>query len=133
MDKHRVIGKRPFKPKKGFVLPTHHFDGPYNPLHLQLDSQDNLLPGNEPLKSVDAIYMRHDICYRDTPAGKRECERKMLAELNVLVPEGRREKVDRELVRSIIRFKHRMGLGIDWSNQLANELHKPVRRRFDKR
>ena len=26
-----------------------------------------------------------------------------------------------------------MGLGIDWSNQLANELHKPVRRRFEKR
>ena len=26
-----------------------------------------------------------------------------------------------------------MGLGIDWSNQLANELHKPVRGRFDKR
>ena len=26
-----------------------------------------------------------------------------------------------------------MGLGIDWSNQLPNELHKPVRRRFEKR
>ena len=26
-----------------------------------------------------------------------------------------------------------MGLGIDWSNQLANGLHKPVRGRFDKR
>ena len=26
-----------------------------------------------------------------------------------------------------------MGLGIHWSNQLANELYKPVRRRFDKR
>ena len=26
-----------------------------------------------------------------------------------------------------------MGLGIDWSNRLANELHKPVWRRFDKR
>ena len=26
-----------------------------------------------------------------------------------------------------------MGLGIHWSNQLANELHKPVRRRFEKR
>ena len=26
-----------------------------------------------------------------------------------------------------------MGLGIDWTNQLANELYKPVRRRFDKR
>ena len=29
--------------------------------------------------------------------------------------------------------EHTMGLGIDWSNQLANELHKPVRRRFEKR
>ena len=26
-----------------------------------------------------------------------------------------------------------MGLGIHWTNQLANELHKPVRRRFEKR
>ena len=57
----------------------------------------------------------------------------MLAELNSLVPEGRREKVDRQLVRSIIGLKHRMGLGMHWSNQLANELHKQVRRRFDKR
>ena len=79
--------------------------------------------------------MRHDICYRDndTPAGKREGDRKMLEELNALVREGRREKVDRQLVRSIIELKHRMGLGIDWNNQLANELHKPVRRRFGKR
>ena len=49
--------------------------------------------------------MQHDICYRDnnTPAGKHECDRKMLAELNALVP-GAREKVDRQLVRSIIRL-----------------------------
>ena len=57
----------------------------------------------------------------------------MLAELKALVPEGRRENVDSQLVRSIIGLKHRMGLGIDWRNQLANELHKPVRRRLDKR
>ena len=79
--------------------------------------------------------MRHDICYRDndTPAGKRECNRKMLAELNALVPKDRREKVDRQLVRNIIGLKNRMGLGIHWTNQLANEHHKPVRRRFAKR
>ena len=58
----------------------------------------------------------------DTPAGKRECDRKMLAELNALIPEGRRGKVDRQLVRSIIGLKRRMRLGIHWSNQLANEL-----------
>ena len=56
----------------------------------------------------------------------------MLAELNTVVPKGRREKVDRLLVRSIIDLEHRLGMGV-WSNQLANELHKPVRRWFDKR
>ena len=81
MDIHKVIGKIPFKPKKGFVLPKHRFTGP---LHLQLDSKDNPLPGNEPY-AVDAISMR-------------ECDRKMLVELKVLVPEGRDEKVDIQLV-----------------------------------
>ena len=66
-------------------------------------------------------------------AGKRECHRKMLVELKTLIPKGRCEKVDRQLVRSIIGFKHRMGLGIDWTSQLADELHKPVWRRFEKR
>ena len=57
---------------------------------------NNPLPGNEPYNAVDAISMRHDICYRDneTSAGKRGCDRKMLAELDALIPEGRREKVD---------------------------------------
>ena len=57
----------------------------------------------------------------------------MLAELNALVPEGRHEKVNRQLVRSIIGLKHRMGLGIHWSKHLVNELHKPVQRLFEKR
>ena len=84
MDIHRVIGKIPFKPEKGFVLTKYRFTGPYNPLHLPLNSKDKPLPEN----AVDAISMRHDICYRDndTPAGKRECDRKMLGELNALVP-----------------------------------------------
>ena len=49
MGFHKGIGKLPFKPKKGFVLPKHRFTGPFNLLHLQLDSKDNPLPGNEPL------------------------------------------------------------------------------------
>ena len=90
MDIPKVIGKIPFKPKKVFVLPKHRFSEPYDPLHLQLDSKDNPLPGNEPYIAADAISMRHDICYRDndTPAGKRDS--KMLAELNTLVPKCRR-------------------------------------------
>ena len=119
MDIHRVIGKIPFKSKKGFVLPKHRFTGPYNPItHLQLVSKDNPLPENEPYNAVDAISMRHEIFHQDndTPAGKRQCDRKMLEELNALVPDGRREKVDMQLVRSVIGLK-RMGLGIDWSKK----------------
>ena len=76
-----MIGKIPFKQKKGYVLPRHHFTGPYNRLDLQLDSKDNPLPGNEPYNVVDATSMRHDICYRDNPSGKSECDRKMLVKL----------------------------------------------------
>ena len=70
MDIHKVIGKIPLNPKMGFVLQKHRFTGPYNTLHLHLDSKDNPLPGNEPYNAADAISMRHDICYRDndTPA-----------------------------------------------------------------
>ena len=93
-----MIGKIPFKLKKDFVLPKHHFTGPYNPLHLQLDSKDNPLPGNKTYNAADATAMRHDICYRDNPSGKSGCDRKMLAELNTLVPKGRRESVDRQVV-----------------------------------
>ena len=84
-----VIVKILFKPKKGFVLPRHCFTRPYNPLHLQLDEAYN---------DVDAISICHEICYRDNPSGKHECDHKMLAELNTLEPKGRREKVNRQLV-----------------------------------
>ena len=57
----------------------------------------------------------------------------MLAELKTLVPKSRREAVDRQLVRSIIGLKHRLGMGATWSSQLADELHRPVRRRFQNR
>ena len=78
-------------------------------------------------------FMRHDICYRDNENGKTNWDRKMLAELNALTPRGRREKVDRQLVRGIIGLKHRQGMGVHWSSQLADELHKAARKRYQKR
>ena len=115
---HKVIGKIPSKPKRGFVLPKHRYTGPYNPLHLQLDSKDRPLPGEEPYNAVDAISIRH-ICHRGNETGKPECDRTMLAELNALTPWGRPEKVNRQLVRGIIGLKHRLGMDI-WSSQLED-------------
>ena len=113
---YKVIGKLPFKPKRGFVLPKHRYIGPYNPLQLQLDSKDRPLPGEE---AYNAVAMRHDICYRDNKIGKPECDRNMIAELNALTPRGRREKADRQTIRPIIGLKHRLGMGM-WSSQLAD-------------
>ena len=150
MDIHKVIGKLP-RPKKGFVLPYHKYTGPYNPLDKQLDEFEHPHPGQEPYNAVDAISMRHDICYRDngdTKEGKHACDDEMLKELDVLKPKGIREKIDKKLVRAIIGKKRKLGLGIEekrdvndddnvndieWSNELANELHKPVRKKYPKR
>ena len=69
----------------------------------------------------------------DTKKGKSDCDDEMLAALEELKPENLRERIDRKLVQSIIKSKRRMGWGIRWSNQLADELHKPIRRKFQKR
>ena len=138
MDMHKVIGKLP-RPKKGFVLPYHKYTGPYNPLGKQLDEFDQPLPGQEPYNAVDEIALPHDICYRDkgdTKEGKHACDDEMMKELDVLEPKDMREKIDRKLVRTIIGKKRKWGLGIgnvEWSNGLADELHKPIRKKFPKR
>ena len=57
----------------------------------------------------------------------------MLQELDVQEPKDIREKIDRKLVRTIIGTKRKLGWGIKWSNELADELHKPIRKKFKKR
>ena len=116
------------------MFPYHKYTGPYNPLHEQLDEYDQPLAGQDPYNSVDAISMRHDICYRDndTKEGKHACDDEMLKELDVLEPKGIRKKIDRKRVRSIIAKKRKWGMGIEWSNGLADELHKSIRWKFVK-
>ena len=136
MDIHKIIGKLP-RPKKGFVLPSHKYTGPYNPLDEQLDENDHPLPGQEPFNAVDEISMRHDICYRDhgsTKEGKHQCDEDMLHSLEVLKPKDVRERIDRRLAKSLIGAKRKLGLGlIEWTDPLTDELHKPVRKHFQKR
>ena len=114
VDIHSLIGKLP-KPKKGWTLPNHKYTGPWNPLHEQLDKNDNPLPGQEPFNQVDEIAMRHDICYRDHENDKHGCDRQMIMELNDMKPKGLREKIDRALVKGIIGTKLKLGLGVKQS------------------
>ena len=123
MDIHRVIGKLP-RPKRGFIVPYQKYTGPYNPLHEQLDEYDQPVAGQEPYHAVDAISMRHDICYRDneTKEGKHACDDEMLKELDVLEPKGIRERIDRKLVRSIICTKRKLCVG----ESLSGVMNSPM-------
>ena len=136
VDIHATIGKLP-KPKKGFVLYKHKYTGPYNPLHQQLDEYDRPIPGQEPFNQVDEISRRHDICYRDYPGNKLHCDKIMLKDLKAMKSKNKRERLDKKLVQGIIGAKTKLGLGVEsgivWSDRLADELHKPIRRKFKKR
>ena len=64
-----------------------------------------------------------------TKLGKKKCDDKMFLELNLM-----EQKIYiRGLVRKVISRKKRLGFGIQWTNDLADELHKPIRRKFHKR
>ena len=39
----------------------------------------------------------------------------------------------KKLIKSIIGTKRKLGLGIEWSDALTDELHKPVRKHFKRR
>ena len=135
MDIYKLIGNLPFRPKKGFVLPSHKYTGPYNNLKMQLDENDQPLSTQKPFNKIDKVSMKHDICYRDhsTKQGRDKCDEEMISELEVLKPENIREKIDRKLVQSIMKAKRKMGWGIKWTNELSDELHKPIRHKFPKR
>ena len=110
-----------------------------------MDKDDNPLLDQEPYNAVDAISMRHDICYRDKQS-KQLCDDQMLRELNELDPKDLRERIDKSLVNTIIGAKRKLGWGIPeldlkdgklnritWTNLLADELHKPIRKHFPRR
>ena len=41
IDIHKVIGRLPIIPKKGFTLPNYNYCGPYNPLDKQVIYDEN--------------------------------------------------------------------------------------------
>ena len=54
----------------------------------------------------------------------------MLEELNNLKPENWRESIDKRMIGSIMSVKSKLGLGIKWTDGLAEELHKPRRKKY---
>ena len=107
--------------KKELTLPGHRYCGPGNPY-------DNGPPTNE----LDAICMEHDYCYSSN-FPKSECDKKKLGKLSSGESKTFGEKVAKNLiVKPIIGTKYQLGLGGggNWKEKLADELHKPIKRKF---
>ena len=127
VDIHKWIGKLP-KPKAGWTPSDYKYMGPFNPLDKQLEYDRKtgevlrwrVMPNNK----VDEIAAYHDICY-DMGKDKGECDREMVKSLDK-IPYGTMPKW--------CEFKKReSALSLDWSQHLAEELHKPITRNFRKR
>ena len=110
----------PLLPKRGLTLPGYNYCGPGNPL-------DNGKPVNE----LDAICDRLDYCYSKPGINKNDCDKVMLNEMKTSKSATLGEKLSKYLiVKPIIYSKHKLGLGTQWSDKLAEELHKPIIKKF---
>ena len=123
LDVYKLIEKLP-KPRGGFTLPSHKYTGPYNPLEEQLDANDQPLPGQEPYNQIDAIALKHDICYRDNnnKQGKLKCDKDTLNSLSKAKTKGVRESFDKKLVQAAIGTKYKLGLGAKNGNRRRGKL-----------
>ena len=155
IDIHSAILK--VAPKKGFVLPGHNYTGPGNPLEKQLKYNPNtgeiLEICQQPSGRTDAVSIQHDVDYSvcgNKPKSKQvkcktEADRKIVKALDAIP--WRERQWGHAFARTMINTKQKLGSGLqsknvakresalssDWSQQLADELHKPITRNFSKR
>ena len=108
IDIHEKIGKLPFIPKRGFVLPNMHFCGPFNPIEKQLiyDEKGNILKYIQlPTGKTDSICAKLDVKYALAKSlkDKHKADKEMIDSVNKL-PYNRRQW-GTLLVKNIINSK----------------------------
>ena len=119
-------------------LPGHNFTGPGTKLNKRLKPDLTPKEWSKPVNRVDKAAYHHDICYlknNDTATRNAVCDKIMLKELEGIYNPTIKEKMERGLDSSLIGTKARFGWGVDKKKAptLAEELHKPIRRKFEKR
>ena len=119
IDIHKAILK--VAPKKGFVMPGHHYTGPGNPLEKQLkhDSTGRIIEiYQQPTGKTDAVSMQHDVDYTvcgnkpksDQVKCKNEADRKMVKALDAIPWKDR--QWGHAVARNAIATKSKIGMGV---------------------
>lgn len=108
-----AINKIPFE----MHLPGHNFTGPGTQL---LHGKTRLNPDltykefSKPTNRVDETAYQHDVCYlknKDTKTRNEVCDKKMLEDLDDIKNPTIRERMERAVVKPIIKAKKTFGLG----------------------
>ena len=95
-----------------------------------------------PINRVDNAAYHQDLCYSkhdDTKTRNEICDKTMLGELSGIVNPTLRKRIDQSIVGKLIKAKVNFGLGhpfkkkLKFTNKLAEELYKPVTRKFQRR
>ena len=120
LDIHKAILK--VAPKKGFVMPGHHYTGPGNPLEQQLkynpDTGQILEIYQQPTGKTDSVSMQHDVDYsvcankpsKDQVKCKNDADRKMVKALDAIPWKDR--QWGHAIARNTIATKAKLGLGV---------------------
>ena len=123
----------------------HNFTGPGTKLNKRLNTDLTPKEWSKPINRIDKASYHHDICYlknMDTATRNNVCDKNMLKEMKDIYNTTLRERMERGLVSTLIGTKKRFGWGVTTGtgyikkkkfSVLAEELHKPVKRKFNKR
>ena len=123
----------------------HNFTGPGTKLNKRLNEDLTPKAWSKPINRIDKAAYHHDICYlknNDTATRNKVCDKNMLEEMKNIYNPTLRERMERGLVSTLIGTKKRFGWGVTTGtgyikkkkfSTLAEELHKPIKRKFKKR
>ena len=123
----------------------HNFTGPGTKLNKRLNADLTPKEWSKPINRIDKAAYHHDICYlknNDTATRNNVCDKNMLQEMKNIYNPTLRERMERGLVSTLIGTKKRFGWGVTTGtgyikkkkfSTLAEELHKPIKRKFNKR
>ena len=67
------------------------------------------------------------------PERNAVCDKNMLKELEGIFNPTLRERLDKSTISKLIGTKVKFGMGVKKKKDLAEELHKPIRRKFKRR
>ena len=135
---NKTINKLPFE----LHLPGHNFTWPGTKLDKRLNADGTPKEWSMPINRVDIAAYHHDLCnskYSDTKTRNEVCDKTMLNELDGIMNPTLRGRIDKSIVGKLIKAKvhfwlrHSVKKNLTFSNELAEEHHNPVSKKFERR